>query len=261
MTEIGAPRPVNLPVMAASAAVCPYLMASDGRWRAATPAREHRCTVVTPPAVLAPEKQRRLCLSPDHVGCSTYMAAVADAAGAIDDDVTGSSLDSPRRGRVVTRTVPLVLDYGRLAVGLPALRTDRGAGQSGLVALMGIAFVAIVIARFSAGGPNITPAAVGAASASPSHAASARPSVAPAASDVPTRTLVPTEVEPTPAPGGASAAPPPSATAGPTTYKVKSGDTLGGIARTFHTTVAELMQLNGIDNPRLLHVGQVLDLP
>lgn len=261
MTEIGAPRPVTLPVMPtvpATAAVCPYLLASDGRWRASTPAREHRCTVVSPPAVLAAEKQRRLCLSPDHVGCSTYMAAVADAQGAVEIEGTDARPDGRRRGRVVTRTAPLVLDHGRLAIGVPALRAERSASQSGLVALMGIAFVAIVLARLSGGGPNITPAA-GVASASPSHAVSAAPSVAPVASDVPTRTLVPTEVQPTPAPGGASAAP--SAAAGPTTYKVKSGDTLGGIAQKFNTTVAVLQQLNGIDNPRLLHVGQVLDLP
>ena len=48
----------------------------------------------------------------------------------------------------VTRTVPLVLDHGRLAIALPALRGERGAGQQGgLVALMAVAFAAIVVAR------------------------------------------------------------------------------------------------------------------
>ena len=144
-----------------------------------------------------------------------------------------------------------------LAIAIPALRTERGAGQGGLVALMGVAFAAIVIARLSSGGPNLTPAhaADGAASASPSAAASADPTPRAAPSDVPTRTLVPTEVEPTPAPPKASPV------AGTKTYKVRTGDTLGGIAREFGTTVKVLQELNGIDNPRLLHVGQVLQLP
>jgi LysM repeat protein len=149
-----------------------------------------------------------------------------------------------------------VLDHGRVAIGMPTLRIDRGAGQGGLVALMAVAFAAIVVARLSGGGPDLTPAQVGVgASASPSAAASRVPAATPAASVAPTRTLVPTEVEPTPAPPDASAAP------AATTYKVRSGDTLGGIAREFGTTVAVLQELNGIDNPRLLRVGQVLQLP
>jgi LysM repeat protein len=265
MTEIGAPRPVTLPVTPATAAVCPYLMSADGRWRASTPAREHRCTVVTPPAVLAAEKQRRLCLSPDHVGCSTYLAALAATDQTVDGDAHGSGQDPSRHVRPVARTAPLLLDHGRLAIGVPAMATERGVGQSGLVALMAVAFAAIVVARLSGGGPSLIPAQVGvSASPSPSIAASAPPTVAPAASDVPVAsgpapTLVPTEVEPTPVPAEPSVAPPPSSA--PTTYKVRSGDTLGAIAREFDTTVKVLMQLNGIDDPRLLHVGQVLQLP
>jgi LysM repeat protein len=34
-----------------------------------------------------------------------------------------------------------------------------------------------------------------------------------------------------------------------------------GIAGEFGTTVKDLMELNGIENARLLRVGQVLDLP
>jgi len=264
MTEIGAPRPVTLPVTPATAAVCPYLLSADGRWRASTPAREHRCTVVTPPAILAADKQRRLCLSPGHVGCSTYLAALAATDETFDADPHGSGMDPDRHLRPVARTAPLLLDHGRLAIGVPAISTERGAGQSGLVALMAVAFAAIVVARLSGGGPNLTPAQVGVdASPSPSMAASPAPTMAPS-SDVPAAsgpapTLVPTEVEPTPVPAEPSAAPPPSSA--PKTYKVRSGDTLGAIAREFGTTAKVLMQLNGIDNARLLHVGQVLQLP
>jgi LysM repeat protein len=55
-----------------------------------------------------------------------------------------------------------------------------------------------------------------------------------------------------------------SATAGhPTTgdtYVVRRGDTLSQIARRFGTTTAELARSNGIANPSLIRVGQVLRL-
>jgi LysM repeat protein len=254
MTDSVLPRPVTTPVTPATAAICPYLLASDGRWRASTPAREHRCTVVSPPAILAAEKQRRLCLTAEHLGCSTYLAATNPSQA---DEATDASAPH-RRMREVTRTAPLVLDHGRLAIGLPSLRGERSAGQQGgLVALMAVAFAAIVVARLSAGGPNLTPVQGVGAGASPSGAASPAPTVRPAATEGATRTLVPTEVEPTPAPPEATKKPADS----PRTYKVRSGDTLGGIAREFDTTVAVLQELNGIDNPRLLRVGQVLELP
>ena len=264
MTDSVLSRPVSSPATPAIAAICPYLMASDGGWRASTPAREHRCTVVTPPAILAAEKQRRLCLSAEHVACSTYLAAT-NPTGA-DEAVAVAMGHVPTRP--VTRTAPLVLDHGRLAFGLPSLRGERGTGQGGLVALMAVAFAAIVVARLSAGGPGLTPVqAVGGAVASPSGAADPAPTVRPAASEAPERTLVPTEVEPSPTPAPAEASATPSAVpsdaspAASRTYTVRSGDTLMGIAGEFDTTVAELMELNDIENARLLRVGQVLELP
>ncbi len=261
MTDSVLPHPVASTVTPAIAAICPYLMASDGGWRASTPAREHRCTVVTPPAILAAEKQRRLCLSEEHVSCSTFLAAT-NPTGA-DEAITAAAGHVPTRP--VTRTAPLVLDHGRLAVGIPTLRGERGSGQQGgLVALMAVAFAAIVVARLSAGGPGLTPVqAVGGAAATPSSAVDPAPTVRPAATDAPERTLVPTEVEPsaTPAPVEASMAPSDAPPAAPRTYTVRSGDTLMGIAGEFGTTVAELMERNGIENARLLRVGQVLELP
>jgi murein DD-endopeptidase MepM/ murein hydrolase activator NlpD len=46
-----------------------------------------------------------------------------------------------------------------------------------------------------------------------------------------------------------------------TTYVVQRGDTLFSIARRFGTTVPELVQLNGIQNPNLIRVGQRLIVP
>jgi murein DD-endopeptidase MepM/ murein hydrolase activator NlpD len=46
----------------------------------------------------------------------------------------------------------------------------------------------------------------------------------------------------------------------PTTYKTRRGDTLGSIARRFHTTVDALAAANDIANPNRIRVGQVLSL-
>lgn len=44
----------------------------------------------------------------------------------------------------------------------------------------------------------------------------------------------------------------------PTTYVVQAGDTLSAIARRFETTVAVLLELNNLDNPNVIYVGQTL---
>ncbi len=44
------------------------------------------------------------------------------------------------------------------------------------------------------------------------------------------------------------------------TYTVQSGNTLGGIAARFHTTVAALASINHLSNPNLIRVGEVITL-
>lgn len=46
----------------------------------------------------------------------------------------------------------------------------------------------------------------------------------------------------------------------PETYTVQSGDTLSGIASKFGTTYQKLAALNGIANPNIIYVGQVIQL-
>jgi putative chitinase len=56
--------------------------------------------------------------------------------------------------------------------------------------------------------------------------------------------------------GPAPSAPAPSG--GGSTYRVRPGDTLSGIASRFGTSVSALAALNGISNPNLIQAGQVL---
>lgn len=47
----------------------------------------------------------------------------------------------------------------------------------------------------------------------------------------------------------------------PATHTVVAGETLSGIAARYGTTVEALVELNGIDNPRHIYAGLVLQLP
>lgn len=48
---------------------------------------------------------------------------------------------------------------------------------------------------------------------------------------------------------------------GPLQYTVQEGDTLGAIAQTYAVPIEDLMAANGITDPNLLRVGQVLVIP
>jgi LysM repeat protein len=53
----------------------------------------------------------------------------------------------------------------------------------------------------------------------------------------------------------------PTATATPTIYEVKGGDTLGSIALQFDVSVDDIMKVNGLTDPNTLSVGQNLVIP
>ncbi len=152
--------------------------------------------------------------------------------------------------RQFARTSPVVVDRGRATFGLPSFGDRRQLGQIGLVILMVAALGAILLARI---GQSETP---GIAGVSPSpHAslhATARPTVRPSASS---------SASPGPTASGPSSSVPPSPSAKPKTYKVKTGDTLSSIAARFKTTAQAIEQLNDIKSPFVIHPGEVLKLP
>jgi LysM repeat protein len=227
------------------AGICPYLVSEAGAWRTAVPSREHRCSAVEPAAPQTTEKQRRHCLSPDHTECTLFRAARAARATSLarGPDLTFIDRADARR-RAVARTAPVVLEPPRLVDQVTRLQFDRTSGQVALIGLMLVAFAVVAIARFSAGGSTGSspgPSAVAVASASPRPTPSRTPGASADASSVP------------------SVAP----SAGPsfrTTYTVKKGDTLVGIANKYKTTAAKIRTLNGLKS-NTLKAGQVLKIP
>lgn len=65
----------------------------------------------------------------------------------------------------------------------------------------------------------------------------------------------------TPAPSTPTPTPTPTATPTVTTYTVKSGDTLTGIADQFGMTSDAIQRANNISSPSGLQIGQVLTIP
>ena len=239
--------------------ICPYLAASRGNWRSAAPHRDHRCGAVDPPAPLAAEKQRRLCLTVDHASCQTFRAARASRAAMLApgiDPAAVAAADAARRP--VARSTALILEHPRLSAPVARWPLDRAGSQVALVALMVVAFLALAFARFSGAGAGAadspSPSAV-VASASPSPSPTRRPTPSPSPS---------ASVSPSASPV-ASAEPSASAVSSPaasfsTTYTVKSGDTLIGIATTYGTTVQAIKNLNGLTSNDL-RIGQKLKIP
>jgi len=239
------PPPPRLTVPEIAAAVCPYLGAATGSWRMATPSREHRCLGLTPPTPQTTEKQRRHCLSADHVDCPIYRAARearATTLAGVADPARIAAADEARRP--LPRTAPILLEPPRLIDQVTRLQLDRAPGQLALVALMAVAFAVVAVSRFATPDPGASP--------SPSSVA------------VPLASPSPSPPTPSPSPSAsASFGPSSSPSAEPsyrTTYKVKRGDTLSELAATFKTTVKAIRELNHLTT-NTLHIGQILKIP
>lgn len=233
---------------------CPFLLADGGGWRLDAPSRDHRCTAVSPAAALSPEKQARLCLTPAHPSCATYIASIEARGARLGTPVqpqatrwslarTTAVIEDP--GGVRSRVVGALTDRGRWPA-VPAVLLLTGLIVLGLSGLRGAP--ASAVASPSPSRPAIV--------ATPTPRTSARPTEAPASPEP----SAPSTSTPTTAP---SAGPTPAATpaASLRMYTVRSGDTLSGIASRFGTTSRAIAQLNGISTSTVLHAGDVLKIP
>jgi LysM repeat protein len=232
--------------------VCPYLRAESGAWRSVQASREHRCWAIEEPAALAVSKQRSLCLLPVHESCATYLAARPASDTALSDSDDDASLWPD------TRSTPVVLEpaHGLLAplAGKPA----RTGGQALLAGLMVLAFLVLVGARTTAppsdgaSSPDVTASLEAVQPSAAASPAAATPAPTPGASPTSSPAATPTAT--------ATASPAPTPAASAVSYRVRSGDTLSGIAARFDTTVRAIKAANDLTS-NVIHPGQVLIIP
>jgi hypothetical protein len=177
----------------------------------------------------------------------------------------------PRRFMVSGRpgARPAGAPSASLAGGLERVRATIS-GRQGPAALAGLAAIAVVLLVVVVLAGGLVGGATATRSPGPSAArttgpgssalpASAAPSGSPAATP---ETSASESPSPTASAGASpSVSPKPSASPAARTYRVRAGDTLSSIATRFKTTVAALMKLNKITDPRSLRIGQVLKLP
>lgn len=238
-------------------ATCPYLLASSGDWRATSPSRDHRCTAFAPAAPLATEKQRRLCLVADHVGCSTYLAALAarEERG-LATPATSNARWAPAR---MTPVVDVGVGIGATVAGLVA---DRRGWQVIPAVILVVALAALGLSGIGRGVPGT--AAI--PTASPTAAVLVPVTPSPASTPVetsassPSPTLAPVVTQPPTQPPSAPGPTPTPIPSAQTTYRVKSGDTLYDIAIAFKTSVSAIRTLNGLTS-NTIRAGQVLLIP
>jgi LysM repeat protein len=251
------------PPVLVPAGACPFLIAAAGAYRMSIPDREHRCAAFVPATSLALSKQSRLCLTPNHAGCATYIASTSARQARIG---AGERLE--RSGRWgFARTMPVVEEVGGLRATVAALLGDRRTWPAIPAVLLASLLLALGLSGSWSQGPVTS-----LSSLSPSSGARRSPTPTSPASTSPATTPPSTGPRPSEAPpsGPPSTAPPPtpgptpaaSATlgAGYATYTVKANDTLYDLAQTFGTTVGTLERLNGLTSTNL-HIGQVLTVP
>lgn len=261
MTEPPAPPTVDdassvAEVAAPGSRLCPYLVASSGDWRAPAPRKEHRCAAFLPPASLATEKQARLCLTPGHVDCATFVAARQAREARLGDEA-----NRPGGRWGLARTAAVVEDAGGSRAMLAGLVSDRRTWQFAPALVLVVAVIALAITGLRGEGPasaltSPSPSPLTTPAVTATVAPSALGSVGESAPSTPAPTQSTSQAPATAVP----TSPPTAAPSARATYTVKSGDTLSGIAAKYSTTVAAIMSINGLKDSRL-KIGQVLLIP
>ena len=234
---------------------CPFLLSEGGGWRLDLPTRAHRCAAFAPPAQLAPEKQSRLCLTPEHLGCATYLASLAARTERLGEP---SSERATRWG--LARTTTVIEDPGGMRGRVLGLVLDRRRWPAIPAVLLITTLFTLALSGFRAGGSSSAAATGGPTptTAAATIAPTAGPTTAPVETSAPQATVTapPATAAPTPKPTKTPKPPAPLRT-----YRVQSGDTLSGIASQFGTTPGAIARLNGISVGSTLRIGQVLKIP
>jgi LysM repeat protein len=211
----------------------------------------HRCHSDAVPLPIERQWQARFCLTPAHPQCERYQQAMARRGTAvlgrapIADGLVSTRMilapEPPWRGMAgrARRAGP-----GRV-VALGAVATVLGAGAIAAIAAADGGLDLGALSIQTSPSPNPTP--------SPTPTPTPPPAT-PSPTPLPTATPPPAE-----APPPATVAPTPAPT--PRTYVVQQGDTLGSIAQQFGTTSEAIQAANGIQDPNVITVGQVLVIP
>jgi len=229
---------------------CPFLLSEAGGWRLDMPTRDHRCAAFSPAASLSPEKQSRLCLTPAHLSCATYVASMAART---------TRLGAPSTERAtrwgLARTTTVIEDPGGIRGRVLGLLLDRRRWPAIPAVLLVTTLFTLALSGFRAGGSAPAVATAQPSGGTSTDAGSTRATSAP----------TPSAPDATPASPAASAivdqTAAPAQNATQRTYRVRSGDTLGEIANRFDTTPRAIAALNGISSGSTLHIGQVLKIP
>jgi len=228
--------------------ICPFLaLEADRRSAMAGYDPEHRCLAREDPPPVDRATQRARCLTDDHRTCEFYVQYSAALA-----QQRRAPRPAPDARFISTRLI-LEPDDGWRPIGLAArpLRRRRLAMTGATLLVVGAAGAALSTRGFglvtadSVPTPEPSAAPVGNATAKPTPSPTAIPTVRASVS-----VATPTPRAPTPTPRST-----------PLTYVAQKGDSLSTIAARFGVTVQALMAANGLANPNLVNVGQVLVIP
>lgn len=208
---------------------------------------EHRCLAREEPQPVDRATQRALCLTDDHRTCEFYVQF-------------SSALAQKRRtprpapdARFISTRLVLEPDDGWRPIGLAArpLRRRRLAMTGATLLVVGAAGAALSTRGFGLMTADSVPTPE--PSAVPVGNETAKPSPSPTA----VATVKASVSAATPSPR----APTPTPRSTPRIYVVQKGDSLSTIAARYGVTVQALMAANGLANPNLVNVGQVLVIP
>ena len=259
--------------------------------------RQASCLALAPVIALAPRQVELVCLGAAHVDCPRFVRAGGEEAVPVEpSELAGNPGDDE-----VVDTVSAVVDVqptsawvevpsarlgptvGSLRIRPQARRTTRprpailiATGTLGAAAVLAIAFAALRGGLNPSFGGAPARSVLAAATPVPSNAAApsdGAPSATPAASGA----VSPARGTPTASMTGSPSSSSPSPAASPDRlalltpcpglpdcyqYKIRRHDNLRGIASFFGIPYQTVLDLNPqIENPSLIHVGQVIVLP